>query len=163
MCLSRHHSAEQKSSVVEEALHFGCFSPRGSPCPSPQFVATSVLVSEDRGEMLTSELQESCGDSSIVLPTELSSLEDLAMISTPSVGSGGVLAPNSEALFAKEICGLLACLKATSPGYGKAIACVLAGNASEDLIRKVEKSLKTVTIRGNRRKRGIAKKSLTEA
>ena len=84
------------------------------------------------------------------------------MASTPFVGSGGMLAPNSEALFATELFDLLICLEATSPGYGKNIACVLAENASEDLIRKVEKSLKTVT-RGKRRKGGIAKKPLTES
>jgi hypothetical protein len=34
-------------------------------------------------------------------------------------------------------------LEAASPGYGKDIACVLAGKASKELIRKVEKSLRT--------------------
>ena len=87
-----------------------------------------------------------------MLPTELSPIEVLALASTPSVGSGGVLAPNSEALFAKEVRGLLVYFEATSPGYGKAIACDLAGNVSEELIRKLEKSLKTVTIRSKRRK-----------
>ena len=130
---------------------------------APQFVAASAPVCEDRGEILAPELQESCGDSSTVHPTELSSVEDLAMPSTPYVGSGGVMAPNSEALFAKEIGGLLACLEVISPGYGKAIASVLAGNALEDLIRKVDKSVRTVTIRGKRRKRGIARKPSIDA
>jgi hypothetical protein len=44
-------------------------------------------------------------------------------------------------------------LEAASPGYGKDIDCVLAGKASEDLIRRVEKSLKKVSIRSIRRKR----------
>jgi hypothetical protein len=57
------------------------------------------------------------------------------------VDNGGVLAPNSEALYGKEVCDLLVSLEAVNPGYGKEIACVLAGNASDDLIRKVEKSL----------------------
>jgi hypothetical protein len=34
-------------------------------------------------------------------------------------------------------------LEAASPGYGKNIACVLAGKASKDIIMKVEKSLST--------------------
>jgi hypothetical protein len=51
-------------------------------------------------------------------------------------------------------------LEAASPGYGRDIACVLAGQASEDLIRKVENSLKKVIIRGKRRKRGVGRKAL---
>jgi hypothetical protein len=37
-------------------------------------------------------------------------------------------------------------LEVASPGYGKKIACILAGKASEDMIKKVEKSLKKVSI-----------------
>jgi hypothetical protein len=50
--------------------------------------------------------------------------------------------------FTKELCGLLASLEVVSPGYGKDIDCVLAGRASQDLIMKVENSLKKVIIRG---------------
>jgi hypothetical protein len=60
-----------------------------------------------------------------------------------------------------ELCGLIASLEVASPGYGKNLACVLAGKASEDLIRNVEKSLRKVTIRGKRRKR--ARRALTDA
>jgi hypothetical protein len=63
----------------------------------------------------------------------------------------GVLAPNSEALFAKELSDLLVSLEAVSPGYGMEIACVLAGKASKDMIKKVEKSL-----RSKRKKRVIS-------
>jgi hypothetical protein len=55
--------------------------------------------------------------------------------------SKGVLVYSSEALFAPELCGLLASLEAACPGYGKDIACVLVGKPSEVIIRKVEKSL----------------------
>jgi hypothetical protein len=48
----------------------------------------------------------------------------------------GVLAPNSEALFAKELSDLLVSLEAASPGYGIEITCVLARKASEDMIKK---------------------------
>jgi hypothetical protein len=65
---------------------------------------------------------------------------------------GAVLVPSSDALFAKKLCGLLVCLEAASPGYGREIAFVLAGKASEDMIKKVEKSLKKVTIRRIRRR-----------
>lgn len=100
----------------------------------------------------------------------LGSSEDLAVATTPtppqpepcqslaSLDSRGVLAASSDALFAKELCGLLASLEAACPGYGKDIACVLAGKASETMIRKVEKSLKKVIIRGKGRKRAIARK-----
>jgi hypothetical protein len=53
------------------------------------------------------------------------------------------LAPNSDALFAKELSDLLVSLKAASPGYGMEMACVFAGKAYENMIKKVEKSLKS--------------------
>jgi hypothetical protein len=101
------------------------------------------------------ELQELCGELSVVLPVELRSLEASVVNMAPSppplrpcqapaiVDSAGVLAPNSEALFGKELCDLLVSLEAASPGYGMEIACVLAGKASEDIIKKVEKSLRS--------------------
>jgi hypothetical protein len=65
----------------------------------------------------------------------------------------GVLAPNSEALFEKKLCDLLIKLEVVCPSYGKDIASVLAGNASDyDIIRKVEKSLRKRKIWGAARK-----------
>jgi hypothetical protein len=76
------------------------------------------------------ELQELCGESSVVIPIELGSLEASAMAMMPSppslkpcqtsaiVNSGGVLPPNSEAHFGKELCDLLVSLEVASPGYG---------------------------------------------
>jgi hypothetical protein len=110
-----------------------------------------------------------------MLPMEVGSFEALAVATATSplqsepcqsepcqlptyADNGGVLAPSSNAIFAKELCGLLASLEAASPGYGKDIACVLAGKASEDIIRKVEKSLSKVSLWNKRRKRGVAKK-----
>jgi hypothetical protein len=43
-----------------------------------------------------------------------------------------VLAPNSDALFAKELSDLLVSLEVAIPGYGMEIARVLVGKASED-------------------------------
>jgi hypothetical protein len=101
------------------------------------------------------ELQELCGESSVVPPLELGSLESLVVTSAPSPPPSGpcqsiatlsseaaVLASNSEALFGKELCDLLVRLEAASPGYGMEIASVLTGNASEDVIKKMEKSLR---------------------
>jgi hypothetical protein len=110
------------------------------------------------------ELHELCEKSSVVMPIELGSLEASYVAMTPSpppsgpcqspafVDSGGVLASNSEALFGKEIYDLLVSLEAVSTGYGKKITSVLARNASDDIIRKVEKSLSKEKIWGVTRK-----------
>jgi hypothetical protein len=101
----------------------------------------------------------------VELPLKLGSFEASAVAPTPSplqkptsMFSGEVLAHSSEALFGRELCGLLASLEAASPGYGKDIACVLAGKASEDMIRMVEKSLRKISMWGRRRKKRIARK-----
>jgi hypothetical protein len=49
-------------------------------------------------------------------------------------------------------------LETTSPGYGNNIACVLVGKASEDTIRKMEKSLMKISLMSKRRKMGVARK-----
>jgi hypothetical protein len=112
------------------------------------------------------ELHDLSGESSVVLPLELGSFEALLAASTPSppqslasVVTGEVSADKEDALFAAELCGLLASLEAISPGYGKDIACVLAGQASEEMITKVEKSLRKVIIRGRRKKKGVVRKT----
>jgi hypothetical protein len=119
---------------------------------------------------IASEPHELCVESSVVLPLESEPFEALGMATTPSPPSespaymaSGVLEHSHEALFGKELCGLIASLEVVSPGYGKDIACVLAGKASEDLIRKVEKSLRKVTIKGKRRMRGVVRRALTDA
>jgi hypothetical protein len=67
------------------------------------------------------------------------------------IAETGVLAPNSEALFVKELSDLLVSLEAASPGYSIEIACVLAWKAFADMIKRVEKSL-----RSKRKKRVIS-------
>jgi hypothetical protein len=59
------------------------------------------------------------------------------------IAEASVLVPSSEDLFSKELSDLLVSLEAASPGYSMEIASVLAGKASEDMIRKVEKSLRS--------------------
>jgi hypothetical protein len=163
-------SAEQKSSVVEEDHLHGCFSPRGSLCLSPQ---PDMLVASESGGtdgtlapvQITPVFNELCGESSVMPPLESGSFE--AVVVSPSPPqlpiNGGVLAHSSEALFAKQLCGLLAGLEMASPGHGKDIACVLTGKASDDTIRKVEKSLRKVSLWSNRRKRGVARKASVAA
>jgi hypothetical protein len=99
------------------------------------------------------EPQELCEKSSMVPPLESSSFEALEVARAPLpsqsliyVDSGGVLAHSHESLFGKELCGLIASLEAASPAYGKDIACVLTGKASENIIMKIEKSLRKVTF-----------------
>jgi hypothetical protein len=134
---------------------------------------STVFESEDIGEFLapvlqiTPELQELYGDSSVVFPSVLCSFGTLEVSTTPSLphskpcqslvslDRGAVLDPSSEALFAKELCGLLASLEAVSPGYGKEIACILADKASEDNIKKVDRAGPKVSrARGEVRTRG---------
>ncbi|XP_048558373.1 thioredoxin M2, chloroplastic-like isoform X1 [Triticum urartu] len=55
-----------------------------------------------------------------------------------------MLARFDEVVFVKKFGGLLACLEAASPGSGKAIACLLAEEASTDKIKKVKKALKSI-------------------
>jgi hypothetical protein len=104
------------------------------------------------GDKIMRELKELCGESSVTSMVELGSLESVAvaMTSLPPaseepdfVDTRGELAPNSEALFRKEFSDLFVSLEVANPGYGKDIACVLAEKASKDLIRKVEKSLRS--------------------
>jgi hypothetical protein len=71
-----------------------------------------------------------------------------------------VLSHRSEALFAKELCGLLASLEAASSGYSKDINHGLVRKASKDIISKVEKFLRKVSTRGKRKKRGVSRKAL---
>jgi hypothetical protein len=127
-------------------LHLQVDPPRTLVVAStPQPVEPSYIC-----DKVMPKLQELCGESSVASMVELGSLESVAVAMTPSpsspepsnfVDTGGVLAPNFEAFFGKELCDLLVSLEAASPGYGKEIACVLTGKASKSLIRKVEKSL----------------------
>jgi hypothetical protein len=139
---------------------------------SPQPASESGGMGEILAPLLhiTPELNELCGDPPMVVvsttpsPPPSEPCQTLAHVdsggldasdSLPSMDIGhvvslsdeiaeiGVLAPNSEALFRKELSDLLVILEAVSPGYGMEITCVLAGKASEDMIKKVEKSLRS--------------------
>jgi hypothetical protein len=70
-------------------------------------------------------------------------LRELLQSNINEVAEARVLAPNSDVLFAKELSNLLINLEAVSHEYGMEIASVLAGMASKNIIRKVEKSLRT--------------------
>jgi hypothetical protein len=113
--------------VEEDHLH-GCFSPRGCPCTSPQPASKSDGMGEILAPLLqiTPELNELCGDPPMVVVSTTPSppCQTLAHVdsggldasdSLPSMDIGhvvslsdeiaeiGVLAPNSETLFAKEL------------------------------------------------------------
>jgi hypothetical protein len=115
---------------------------------------------------ITPELYELCEQDFVELPLERGLFEAPMVAPTPSppqksasVISGEVLAHSSEALFGTKLCGLLASLEVASPGCGKDIACILAEKVSEDMIKKMEKSLRKISIWGRRRKKRVARKS----
>jgi hypothetical protein len=72
-------------------------------------------------------IRELCGESSLVLPLESGSSEGLAVVMAPSPSQlpasvdSGVSTHSAEALFARELSGLLASLEAACPGYGRTL------------------------------------------
>jgi hypothetical protein len=141
---------QSPASLVSGAMRAHCslqVNPLGTSmvASTPPSVVPSYI-----GSNFMPGLHELCGESSVALMEELGSLESMAVAISPSplllsepldfVGTEGVLAANSEAFFGKEIYDLLVSLEVASPGYGKEVACVLAGKASKSLIKKVEKS-----------------------
>jgi hypothetical protein len=50
-------------------------------------------------------------------------------------------------------------LVVSTSGYGKDIACVLAGKALEGTIRKVEESQRKISLWSNRSRSGIARRA----
>jgi hypothetical protein len=110
---------------------------------------------------ITLEFHELCGESFKVLSLKLGSFEALVPSppqSSASVVSGGALRHNSEAYFAKELCGLLASLKA--PWIWQEHCMCLGGKGFRGFNQKMENSLNKVTMRGKRRKRGARRKAL---
>ena len=138
---------------------FGEFSPRTLHASSS---VTRVVAAEVVAPVVENfpELPDHCGEPSVVLPVELGLLEPLSVDIAPSppvcescelpssVDSGGpsirsplfdregMLEPIDQAVFVKKLGGLLACLEAASPGTGKAIACLIAEDASTDKIKR---------------------------
>jgi hypothetical protein len=70
------------------------------------------------------------------------------------VNEAGALAPNSEALFAEELCNLLVSLEAAIPRSGKEIASLLMKKAIMGDIKKMKEYLKCKS-----KKSGAAKKA----
>jgi hypothetical protein len=163
-----HDSTEQNSFVVEEDHLYGCISPCGSPCLPLQPIVLPTSVSEGMVGILAPVLQiipevhDLCEEDSVELRLERGLFEASAVTTTTSPLQKPA-SHSSEALFGSELCSLLASLEAASPGYGKDIACVLAGKASEDMIRMMEKSLRKVSVWGKRRKKRVARKSSATA
>jgi hypothetical protein len=170
----------EESSTVEEECIYGCFSPhaRSFPSPQPDMSIASRCEAIDGTlvpvMLVMPELHELCREASspLSMTHQVDSHETLVVAAAhppvepcqplvfvdpgDKITKAGALAPEADALFAKELGDLLVSLEAASPGYGKEIACVLAGNASEDMIKKVEKSLSRVIVR---RRRGFARKA----
>ena len=65
-------------------------------------------------------------------------------IRSPIFDRDAMLARIDEVVFLKKLGRLLASLEVASPGSGKAIACLLAEEASTDKIKKVKKALRSI-------------------
>ena len=106
-------------------------------CPielgSPESLAVGVAPSPPLSE--SCQLASSMDSGGLVVSTTFSSFSD-------HVDETALLAPNSEALFGKELCDLLVNLEAAYLGYGKDIACVVTGTSSDSVFMKMEKSLR---------------------
>jgi hypothetical protein len=97
------------------------------------------------------KLQELCGEPSVVMLKEMGQLGVSTVPMTPSspllvvplggeIGEVGASAPDSETLFAKELCDLLISLESVCPGGGKEIVDILATKDSRGITKKVKKS-----------------------
>jgi hypothetical protein len=145
--------------VGEEECFFGCFSPRASPSPQPDVLVGSECEDIDvimPVIQIMPDLQELCEGLSPPLSMvhlQVDSLVTSEVASTPplveasccgdKVIESSALAPNSDALFARELGDLLARLEAASPGSSKEIARLLEDKSSRGKIQKVKEYLKS--------------------
>ena len=136
---------------------YGCFSPRAVDNSSPSSALPTVLSTAEGGTIavvvppvlqVMPELQVLCASSDSPLSVEHMMVETHATtceghdstltcesseVNSPArshVASAPIPPPptdNSNALFAKELCDLLASVETVSPGTGRAIACLLTG------------------------------------
>ncbi|KAK1646404.1 hypothetical protein QYE76_064209 [Lolium multiflorum] len=172
-------SADQKSSVVEEEHIYSCFSPHDSPYQSLQPVVLAASEGEGIDGTLTpvstasSPLSQALGFELCEDPSPPLSMVHLHVDSlvTSKVASApppveasrcgdkvievGALAPNSDALFASELCDLLARLEATSPGSSKEIARLLEEKSSRK-IQKVKDYLRSRSKKSGATRKEIA-------
>jgi hypothetical protein len=156
----------EETSVVGDDSSFGCFSHRARTFPSHVPVASKckgidgIMVPVMK---IMPELQELCGEPSS--PTSM--VQTSAVASTPhpvmlshhdeKVIEACALDPNSEALFARELCDLLASLEVAIPGSRKEIACLLAEQTSRDKIQKVKDYLRIKSKKsGATRRKSVA-------
>lgn len=151
------------SSVGEEASLYGHFSPRGVSCSSSMhvmmFVSRPVVIDEVLAPVLKimCELHADhwCFQkrwrrwrlwvSRLMRYVLLAPNSDAAKsIRSRVFDHDAILTRIDEVVFTRKGCRLLACLKAASPGCGKAIDCLLADKTSTGKIKKVEKVLRSI-------------------
>lgn len=146
--------AHGEADLVGEECFFGCLSPRVSP--SPQHDVSVAPECEGNGGIMPviqimPDLQELCEDPSPPLSMVHHQADSLVISEVASapppveasrcsdkVMEADVLAPNSDALFASELCDLLARLEVASPGSSKEIARLLEEKSSRGKIQKVK-------------------------
>jgi hypothetical protein len=114
---------------------------------------------------ITPEFHELSEASLEVLPLELVSSEALATLppqSHTTLVSGAIVEHSSDAIFAKELCGLLASLEAVSPRYGKDIL-RLSGAGFGGLSHEGGELSKEGNYQGQKKKEGVGRKALAAA
>ncbi|KAM3294795.1 hypothetical protein ACQJBY_037589 [Aegilops geniculata] len=120
-----------------DELH-GCFSPRArasSPPSAYEGLGNDVVVTPVL--QIMPELRELCGGSVLPLSIEQPKVMPVSDMTIEPI----VLAPtsNPDALFAKELCDLLASVEVARPGLGRSIACLLTGTPIRGKQKKVGK------------------------
>jgi hypothetical protein len=161
--------ARGEADLVGEECFFGCLSPRVSPSLQPDVSVAPECEGND-GIMpviqIMPDLHELCEDPSPPLSMVHQQADSLVISEVASapppveaspcgdkVIEADVSAPNSDALFASELCDLLARLEAASPGSSKEIARLLEEKSSRGKIQKVKDYL-----RSKSKKNGAARK-----
>ena len=137
------------SAGMGKEVFYGSFSPRAMPCPMMQTQGSTPPESEILAPvlLLMPELHELCGELApplSMVQLEVDSLGPSTVASLPpSQESSQPIFADLEALFGKELCGLLASLETVSPGSGKEIAYLLTGKDTGNKIKKVQEYLKS--------------------
>ena len=155
------------SADMGEEGTYGSFSPRAMACPLPQPHVSAPSESEVLAPvmLMMPELQELCGESAQGTPPlsmmhlEVDTFGPSAVTSLPPslVPNQSPCVVDSEALFAKELCSLLASLEMASPGSGKEITYLLSRKDAGDKMKKVKEYLRSkINKRGTKIKASTA-------
>ena len=111
----------------------------GAISRSPKFIGSQALAMER-------------GVSNVVALSSSATIEQVMTVSGMAI-EPSVLAPtptpNSNALFAKELCDLLASVEVARPGLGRSIACLLTGTPTRGKQKKAGKGQSGATSKAS--------------